>query len=447
MADETNNSNWISPLFTETFKALIPSIRNQDGTFETETHSPQAFASQIVSYLGLRGQEDPGWASELITWGHKDPSYGDQARFAWDVAKAMPEEYRKLNLVEMIDWDMVYKLWSESTGKTDDGVAAKIDKKLREDAAAFFSQLDPTGVGLTPETTDAAFARAMSTDISTRTGLSIRQSTLAQQSAGTKSATDIIDALPSAEEIAAGTPIVQPQSASTGFDPWSATSSDMSEQEWLRLNAGKTVADLYQQFGESSDTEFSFATLPSSYRPKDAALTFNPRTALNYIWNLDRDQIFDLQENLARAGYFDSLGQQYGTAGSIDAATQSAWNLFLTDAAQTGTNPGKLMETKLTSYVRNRAAVSGFVGSDPATISQTIRNLGVQVIGRGLNSQEEMALMKSIRNWEREAALGPTFVQDNFQVDVTARATEYMEKQFESEKWTKDLDTFMKKGA
>lgn len=441
MAEE---NNWLEPLFTPTFKSFVPMVRSSDLQFDTKRRSPQDFAKGIAEHLGLSGVTEPPIGWEVLTWGHKDREFKKESTFAWAVAKAMPEEYRLMNLIPSIDWDMVYKLWQASEGNPhNEKVASKIDKTIREENAAYFGQQYSDSLGLTAETSNAATDQFLNTDIKSRSGLTIPQNDLLKVTGTAEKATDVIENLPTAAQIESGASLGTPAAAGQQqYDPWSVTASDMTEQDYLQQTAGSTIEDLIKVFGEDTDFEFNFANLPSAYRPSGATLKFDPRQALSYIYKLNSDQVFDLQENLAKAGYFDQVGSQYGQAGVVDQTTRVAWDMFLADSARTGVSPGKLMESKLISYLRTRNATSGFVGSDPAAISQSIRQLGVEVIGRGLNKQEELALTKAIRGWEREAALGPTFAQDNYQIDINAKATEYMEKQFATEAWQNDLDKF-----
>lgn len=158
--------------------------------------------------------------------------------------------------------------------------------------------------------------------------------------------------------------------------------------------------------------------------------------AARWIYSLTPEQIGKLQVSLAKAGYFDLVGQSYERVNDKnDVATRMAWDLFLVDVVRAGSeaNPQDVLNRQMAGYLSSRAPKEGYVFNDEATLRSLGNELAQQLVGRQLDSTELNDFYKMARAWERSAALGATFAEDNYQVDVRARAEQYFDRELRLE--------------
>ena len=158
--------------------------------------------------------------------------------------------------------------------------------------------------------------------------------------------------------------------------------------------------------------------------------------AIRWFYSLNFEQVSALQEDLARAGYFDQVGQSYLQVGDpSDANTRQAWDLFLVDVVRSGAQatPETVMNDRIQNFVGNRAPAQGYIYTDKAALQSMGNQFAQAFAGRNLDYVEMRSFYKMVREWEREAALGVTFAQENEQVDVRARAEEYFNSELRVE--------------
>ena len=248
-------------------------------------------------------------------------------------------------------------------------------------------------------------------------------------------------------------PTTVPGTTPTGApDLWgdSYASSVFDEQKWLQENTGATLADL--EAAGNIDQTFDISGLPSSFK-SGIGTEFSDKTkltlsaTLRYPYQLDKQGIMNLQDNLRRAGWYDRVGRSFKEHGVYDDATAEAFQTFMADSVRAGIPPATMLRDGLTNYVRNRAAEAGVVYRDNVALDQTIRNMGESLIGRGLTTEESDSLVQQIRRWEQTAALGPTFAQDNYQVDIDAKAQNAIETQFKSQYMTQTISDALRKAG
>ena len=226
------------------------------------------------------------------------------------------------------------------------------------------------------------------------------------------------------------------------------------EQKWLQENTGSTLKDL-AQIGEGTvDQVFDISGLPSSFKSNPLRGTeytdstkLNISAALRYPYQLDKQGVMDLQDNLRRAGWYDRVGQSFKQHGVLDPATETAYQTFMADSVRAGIAPAVMLQDGLTNYVRSRAAESGVVYRDDVALHQTIRGMGETLIGRGLSTQETDSLIQQIRKWEQTAALGQTFAQDNYQIDIDAKTQNAIETQFKTQFLSKSVNEGLRKAG
>lgn len=247
-----------------------------------------------------------------------------------------------------------------------------------------------------------------------------------------------------------------PETTPTGApDLWgnSFSSTVFDEQKWLQENTGSTLKDLANADG-TVDQVFDISGLPSSFKSDPLRGTeytdstkLNISAALRYPYQLDKQGVMDLQDNLRRAGWYDRVGQSFKQHGVLDPATETAYQTFMADSVRAGIQPAEFLRDGLTNYVRNRSAEAGIIYRDDVALDQTIRSMGETLIGRGLSTQETDSLIQQIRKWEQTAALGSTFAQDNYQVDIDAKAQNAIENQFKSQFLSKSVNEGLRRAG
>ena len=251
------------------------------------------------------------------------------------------------------------------------------------------------------------------------------------------------------------TTTTMPATTETGApDLWGTTLGGglFDEQQWLQENAGATLDDLNKYTESTVDQTFDISGLPSSFKTTlgtDYAdkTKLNISAALRYPYQLDKQGVMDLQDNLRRAGWYDRVGQSFKTHGVLDPATETAYQTFMADSVRAGIQPAEFLRDGLTNYVRNRSAEAGIVYRDNDALHQTIRGMGETLIGRGLTMQESDSLIQQIRKWEQTAALGSTFAQENYQIDIDAKAQNAIETQFKAQYMTQTISDALKKAG
>jgi len=167
-------------------------------------------------------------------------------------------------------------------------------------------------------------------------------------------------------------------------------------------------------------------------------------TASAYPYSLKtRDQITNLQETLRKAGYFDMLGQQ-PAIGRVDTATKMAWDLAMLDSTRFGVTVAEHLDERVKNYSRELGASKGVVYADADALYLSARNFGMELIGRGLTQNELDSFVSYIRKWENEASLDKSFSQDNYEVEMSAKAQTYFENRYANDVAMSDLDEWWK---
>lgn len=238
--------------------------------------------------------------------------------------------------------------------------------------------------------------------------------------------------LPKVEELTAeqtaGAALTPSASGTFMVDQYLA--EDMSPQEFAQTYGQTSLLDLADK-----ELTFGLSGLLSGGKLGDDSST-DVYQAIRWFYNLNSDQVAALQDDLARAGYFDQVGQSYAQVGDAsDAATRQAWDLFLVDVVRQGAEatPAKVMNERIQTYLQNRAPAQGYVFSDQATLQSMGNEFAQAFAGRNLDYPELQSFYKMVRDWERQAALGVTFAQENEQIDVRARAEQYFNSELRVE--------------
>lgn len=220
--------------------------------------------------------------------------------------------------------------------------------------------------------------------------------------------------------------------ASGGFMVDPALMSEMSAQEFAQTYRDTTLVDL----GFDKTLRFGLGgVLAGGNVGGDDGI--DVYEASRWLYTLTPAQVGQLQVKLANAGYFDQVGQSYSQVNSADdAATRMAWDLFLVDVVRSGAEakPQDVLNKRMAGYLSSRTPAEGMVFTDEATLQSLGNDFARALVGRNLDFNELQSFYKMARQWEREAALGVTFAQDNEQIDVRARAEEYFDSELRLER-------------
>jgi hypothetical protein len=181
----------------------------------------------------------------------------------------------------------------------------------------------------------------------------------------------------------------------------------------------------YQYFDEFTSRYGTF-TSPSGE-------TWNAVDAMNWLdvlYRGNKANFTKLQDDLRQAGYFD---QGLPKKGYLDDTTWAAWATFLGDAARNNRTPLEHFADAKTSF-RQGLWDEQVQTNDLATLQGTVRDAGMQLIGRALREDEFETLLSAIRQWEVDYVKGQTFALGQpEQVDLNARIEQYITRTNETE--------------
>jgi len=216
-----------------------------------------------------------------------------------------------------------------------------------------------------------------------------------------------------------------------------------TEQEYLQTFPDAGLADVLSYFADYSVDMAGMALTGGIYSDSNGTM-MSGATASAYPYSLKtKDQVANLQETLRKAGYFDMLGQQ-PAIGRVDTATKMAWDLAMLDSTRFGVTVAEHLDERVKNYSRELGASKGVVYADADALYLSARNFGMELIGRGLTQNELDSFVSYIRKWENEASLDKSFSQDNYEVEMSAKAQTYFENRYANDVAMSDLDEWWK---
>jgi len=213
-----------------------------------------------------------------------------------------------------------------------------------------------------------------------------------------------------------------------------------TEQEFLQTFPDAGLTEVLNYFADYSVDMAGMALTGGIYSDSNGTM-MSGATASAYPYSLKtKDQVANLQETLRKAGYFDMLGQQPSTVGRVDTATKMAWDLAMLDSTRFGVTVAEHLDERVKNYSRELGASKGVVFADADALYLSARNFGMELIGRGLTQNEVDSFVSYIRKWENEAALDKSFSQDNYEVEMSAKAQTYFENRYANDVALTSLD-------
>jgi hypothetical protein len=235
-----------------------------------------------------------------------------------------------------------------------------------------------------------------------------------------------------------------------GSEPVTQSNQQELFQQALSSGTTRTIDDMIKQITTSGGNyEFN---LEGFSIPANGGGAFNrvgkqswsPAKAKSYPWQLSAQQLEDLQGSLAEAGYYDKAGGPIETIGKMDAATGLAWGALLADSITYGLAPHDMLR-QATVNTKNAkfGTMYGVQRMDESQIYLVAKQLGTEVIGRGLDANELAALTRNIRLWENEIAQAPWKTQDpeTTALNLQYKTEEYLRTRFESDALTQSVLT------
>lgn len=212
----------------------------------------------------------------------------------------------------------------------------------------------------------------------------------------------------------------------------------------LSTEPGVNLSDLIAR-GLQYETPPELSMLPG-FNSVEVSDEFTASDALSYVVDIDSKARKQLQKLLEDAGYFDvarSMGHISARDGTVDTATQIAWETLLGEAALNGqTNVSSWLDSRMRSMSQRSMAGVQEVYRDPAEINTLVDSMSFSLLGRIIEPMERQGLMAKLMEWQRESLLGPTYTQERYDVDLQARAKEYFDKNYQDERMTNRRDMF-----
>ncbi len=219
---------------------------------------------------------------------------------------------------------------------------------------------------------------------------------------------------------------------------------DQTIESSLATQPGVSLSDLVAR-DLQYETPPELSMLPG-FNNVEVADEFTAADALSYIVDIDSKARKQLQKLLEDAGYFDtarSMGHISARDGTVDTATQIAWETLLGDAALNGqTNVSAWLDSRMRTMSQRSMASVQEVYRDPAEINTLIDSMSFSLLGRIIEPMERQGLMAKLMEWQRESLLGPTYTEERYDVDLQARAKEYFDKNYQEERMTNRRDMF-----
>lgn len=134
--------------------------------------------------------------------------------------------------------------------------------------------------------------------------------------------------------------------------------------------------------------------------PVRAGSTMSVVDALDYPNNLDDATFTQLQDRLAKAGYFTRLGLQPERGYQFDDATHQAWRMALTDSVKRGTSIPQLLDQQALEWqTRTQERMRRFSVTDTRNAANVMAQ---EVLGRNLNGDEYNVVRTFLTNMQNE---------------------------------------------
>lgn len=221
-----------------------------------------------------------------------------------------------------------------------------------------------------------------------------------------------------------------------------------NQQAAFRLDVQRTIDNLIAELvtpGGSFYFDMEGFAQPANVDAEGNS--WDVRLAAQYPYlGLSETQIQDLQSSLSEAGYYERIGMFYRTFGQVDAPTTMAWKELLKDSILFGMSPADMLKNQVENYARlTGTAMMGVPKKDESEIYNMVRDLGVNLIGRGLNDQELASLTQRFREWEKEIATGAWQARDPEAeaLELQSKTEEYLRGKFEAEYLTQGISDFL----
>lgn len=131
-----------------------------------------------------------------------------------------------------------------------------------------------------------------------------------------------------------------------------------------------------------------------------AGATMSAIDALDWIHTLRDDEVESLQNQLARAGYFERLGMQPELGYVDDDATNQAWRLALNESVKRGVGVPELLQQQIDEFTaRRRDQMTKFNVTDTRLAANQI---AMEVLGRNLTGDEFQVVKTFMQNLQNE---------------------------------------------
>lgn len=240
-----------------------------------------------------------------------------------------------------------------------------------------------------------------------------------------------------------GSPAAAGQDMTTTIDLINAGSAEgfVSATDYLQTYAKAGLAEIEQRFG---GTTFDISKLAFTGTNVENPAQVSFREALRYPYDLDRKSLERLQGLLLQGGLYDAVGTKYSTLGYMDNQTKMAWDTALVESVRQGQDLSTYLNGRAKTFAAERAAQNKIVFGDPDAIYQSARTLAINLIGRGLTDSEFQSFIGMFRQWEKQALVEPSFSVENYQTDLKAKAQEYFDDTFATERAITDAADWWK---
>ncbi len=172
-------------------------------------------------------------------------------------------------------------------------------------------------------------------------------------------------------------------------------------REWLKsgqMDPGQIFA-MEQEFEEPFGIDLGIRLAGQGNRPNDE--WEGPRRstteAINYLYQLNEDELIVMQKRLRDAGYFDEVEEAPIPGYAQDIATQKAWQAAILDVMKTGQSLKQLVDGKIIDRQRiSMARRSALPSIDVMAVRENAITKSSSLIGRGLTPDEEAELINHL---------------------------------------------------
>lgn len=126
--------------------------------------------------------------------------------------------------------------------------------------------------------------------------------------------------------------------------------------------------------------------------------------AVNYLNTLTEDELADMQEKMAKAGYFDKIGSQYIRGDHDDEATFKAWEQLLMDSwtSKKGIDVTLIEEAKTARQKKQQLSMERWGTTDASRAA--IEQAAVEILGRNLDANEFARVRDTIASLQQDRA-------------------------------------------